>query len=262
MIVCVDGTGPSDSNVYNTQFRHSFVNRIKNTSNHSDRIYHRGPGEDPLDGVFSIFGGRNQVSPSFVTNEISRLWRRLSDEQSRLPSMAFFRTRRVSLSPVDAPQYNILEERKKIFLTGYSRGGATVIDVARLLERQGLQVEAMFLFDAVARSFVLEGGAIPNNVRICYHAMRNPITSSRESFGNCGTRAIRPRGLIPAHFLTTHGGMGGVPWGASGVPGSGVATINEGFTDQSTTVTPAVEAAGMRRVESWMWPHLRSHGVV
>ena len=56
--------------------------------------------------------------------------------------------------------------------------------------------------------------------------------------------------------------MGGVPSGAAGVPGGGVATINEGFPDQSTTVTPAVEAAGMHGVESWMWPHLRSHGVV
>jgi len=262
MIVCVDGTGPSNSTEYYSQFRHSFVNRIKNTSNHIDRIYHRGPGDDFLDAGVSVFGGRNQVAPSYVANEISEIRRRLSDEQHRLPSMAFFRTRRVTRSQTEDRQYNLLEERKKIFLTGYSRGGATVIDVARRLERQGLQVEAMFLFDAVDQSAVLEGGAIPNNVRICYHAMRNPITSSRESFGNCGTRATRPRGLISRWFVTTHGGMGGVPWRAAGVPEGGVTTINEGGTDQATTVTPAAEATGMHGVESWMWPHLRSHRVV
>jgi hypothetical protein len=63
----------------------------------------------------------------------------------------------------------------RIFLVGYSRGGSECVFLAHLLQRAGLQVEAMFLFDAVNMTFDLAPyRKIPSNVKVCYHAFRNP----------------------------------------------------------------------------------------
>jgi hypothetical protein len=161
------------------------------------------------------------------------------------------------------------DPRLRIFLVGHSRGGGIVIDVAHLLARHHVAVEAMFLFDAVDRSTELEGGDIPANVRHCYHAMRDPAGLSRPSFGNCGTSAapgvdFQPRPL--RLFMTTHGAMGGTPWGRNPEHLTTYGTIREddptGLGTSLTVITPDMEERGMREVEQWMWPHLRRHGVV
>ncbi len=64
----------------------------------------------------------------------------------------------------------------RVFLAGHSRGGAAVIFAAQDLQKLGIHVEAMFLYDAVNRTFntLRSPQTIPGNVRTCYHAMREP----------------------------------------------------------------------------------------
>jgi pimeloyl-ACP methyl ester carboxylesterase len=264
MLVCVDGTGPTDTAVYAREFAHSFVNRIK----HGYRrlhpppspapIHHRGPGGDAIGGTF---GGVRHVDPSFIFDEVMRIQGRLSDEVERIPSWAL--NQPMTRWPAeDVAAFQRIQERRKIFMTGYSRGGAIVIHTARLLQLRGLRVEAMFLFDAVSRNPNLDANTIPSNVGRCFHAVRDPRAGSRESFGNCGLQADVPRTLELRFFQTTHGGMGGVPWGDAEENLNILGNISEGFPDFWTETDPEQEATGMAAVETFMWPHLRRFGVV
>lgn len=264
MLVCVDGTGPTDSAVYARQFARSFVNRIK----HGYRglypppspapIHHRGPGTDAAGGTF---GGVGHVDPSFVFDEIMQVHSRLSDEVERIPSWALQQP--VTTWPAeDVAALERIQERRKIFMTGYSRGGAIVIHTARMLQVRGLQVEAMFLFDAVSRNPNLDATVIPANVGRCFHAVRDARAGSRESFSNCGLTSEVPGILKLRRFITTHGGMGGVPWGDGEDNLNILGNISEGFPDYWTETDPDEEAAGMAAVEHFMWPKLRRFGVV
>ena len=263
MLVCVDGTGATETAEYARDFAHSFVNRIKHQYLRANPppaprpIHHRGPG---LDALFGSFGGSRHVDPTFVVNEIMAIHRRLGDEVEAIPSWAL-RQPHHTWPREDVEALQSIQHRRKLYMTGHSRGGAIVINVARLLARRGIEVEAMFLFDAVARNLALDAEVIPANVRHCYHAVRDPRAYSRESFSNCGMTAANPEALKIRHFLTTHGGMGGCPFG----PGADHTTfglIDEGGIDFITSLTPALEAEGSAAVERWMWPKLRRFGVV
>jgi hypothetical protein len=62
----------------------------------------------------------------------------------------------------------------KIYLAGYSRGGATVVSIAHELNRLGRPVEALFLFDPVDSDASLGNtNLIPPNVRQPFMAFRN-----------------------------------------------------------------------------------------
>jgi hypothetical protein len=206
MLICVDGTWGSGIETpvdikFGTQFRDanysvammgSFVGMIHRGSHLQNPQYHRGP---------DMFGvGPNFVSPHYLAGQIMGFWR---------------------------------QGDHKIIMTGYSRGAAIVIAAATLLnlipDAKDIKIEAMFLFDAVAKSpngYLLFGGAncIPPNVTYCYHAIRDDSAQSRSSFGHCGGIANgRPslKGItyfVPRKFYTTHGGMGGVLWGEKGFP--------------------------------------------
>jgi hypothetical protein len=53
---------------------------------------------------------------------------------------------------------------KPLFLAGHSRGGAAVIWVANLLKRDAIEVDGMFLLDAVDRTASLKSvEKIPGN---------------------------------------------------------------------------------------------------
>jgi hypothetical protein len=105
----------------------------------------------------------------------------------------------------------------KIFMTGFSRGAAIVVNAAAVLKREGIAVEALFLFDAVDRSPHLDARRIPDNVKHAYHAVRAPEASSRGSFGNCATTMLGTGVFQKREFFTTHGAMGGIPWGEKGL---------------------------------------------
>jgi len=162
--------------------QNSFVHKIVQQAQMPNRNYYRGPD---LSGTH--YAG-NLVQPETVVVDILNA-RRWGDD--------------------------------KIFLTGYSRGGAIAIAAAALLASAGIQVDALFLFDAVDRSWEIGSTAvIPDNVRYAYHAVRMDSTSSRETFDHCGLGMRGPGEFLKREFYTTHGGMGGVPWG------------ERGFTDQ------------------------------
>ncbi|HXP87105.1 MAG TPA: hypothetical protein VN841_20410 [Bryobacteraceae bacterium] len=287
MLICVDGTGTGEGTVpdflYDTKFRSgnyaeekagSFVGQIYYGSHLQNRRYYQGPD---LTGT-----GPNFIWPYNLCQQIIEFWRQ-GDHQ--------------------------------IFLTGWSRGAAIVIATAAILadlqpmpDGQIATIEAMFLFDAVARSVELSRAkSIPSNVVYCYHAMRDPATNSRRSFGNCGDIANVGWDLkgvtyyVPRKFYTTHGGMGGGPWGAkrglpdytsdklspsdaaaraqridaryfSGGPKLDGSDLNswvlsnefiyEGTIDGITNVTVAQEKAGSQAVHDWMWPFLKKHHVL
>jgi hypothetical protein len=271
MLVCVDGTGASDSAEYARIFARSFVNRVKNEyllahpPPDPAPIHHRGPGADLSDAGAGSFGGIHHVSPQFVFDEIMTVWERLNDEVDAMPAWASRRDVR-TWSADETAAFEAVQQRRRLFMVGHSRGAAIVIHTARLLNARGIPVEAMFLFDAVARNMSLDAEEIPPNVGHCYHAVRDPSGHSRGSFGNCGLRAATGVDFQPSpwrYFLTTHGGMGGTPWGRDPAHMSSTGTfIAEGDPMGSTVITPEQEAAGMAEVEAWMWPHLRRHGVV
>ena len=271
MLVCVDGTGASDRADYARIFAHSFVNRVKNehlrAHPHPDPppIHHRGPGADFTDAMMGGFGGAHHVDPEFVVQEIVDAQRRINDDVDAIPSWALG-VPASAWSPEETAQVQLIAQRRQLFMVGHSRGAAIIIHAARLLVSRGITVEAMFLFDAVARNLSLDAAVIPSNVRHCYHAMRDPAGNSRGSFGNCGTSAELPVDFQPRpmrRFFTTHGAMGGTPWGRTSDHMSSTGTfIAEGDPMGSTAITPEAELRGMNEVENWMWPHLRRHGVV
>lgn len=137
-----------------------------------------------------------------------------------------------------------------ILLTGYSRGGAGVIAVAQRLQRDGVQVAAMMLFDAVDRAIGIDTARIPDNVRNVMHARRNPNSLSRLSFDSCGTQWSASTQHTSRHFMCTHGGVGGVPWTPE--PGqSQDDQISEFGELVSTRITFRSDMQGARQV--WQW---------
>jgi hypothetical protein len=137
-----------------------------------------------------------------------------------------------------------------VLLTGYSRGAAGVVAIATKLSRININVKAIMLFDCVDRHVAIDAEIIPRNVGFVRHVVRNPASSSRESFSNDGLSYYPPTVYPHAYqFMCTHGGMGGMPW----TPDSGQSMsdlIDEGGYDGITTITFAQDAAGARRVWS------------
>jgi hypothetical protein len=148
----------------------------------------------------------------------------------------------------------------RLMLAGYSRGGSAAIMVCEWLQQDGIEVDSLFLFDAVARHKFPGGAVIPANVRFSRHARRhlseefiakyegtlrqisllgglqNP---ARPNFGNVGLLWRGTGDHAPAEaFLGSHGAIGGVGWG---------------FVLEDSDCE--------RQVATWMNEHLLSRGV-
>lgn len=143
---------------------------------------------------------------------------------------------------------------KAVFLAGYSRGAAAVIEVAKWLKGKNIPVDCLILFDPVDRSpwvgEVWRDTPIVDTVKTVIKALRDiEGTQSRESFGSCGKdleNAQLTRLLPHAPFFATHGGLGGTPWT---YPAQGF--INEGFPDNETKVTISRDKIGSQMVKDW-----------
>lgn len=150
---------------------------------------------------------------------------------------------------------------KAIFLAGYSRGGAAVIEVAKWLKNEGIPVECLILFDAVDRTYTIGDPnwnytAIVDTVKHVIFPKRNRYaTHSRDSFSNCGDTLQNPSKtkLTTSLFCSTHGGLGGTPWPIATNPYTGQLrdTIWEYGEVRPTTVTP--EADGLCSSQTWQW---------
>src|SRR5436305_2108250 len=117
MLICVDGTGPTDDDEYAAAMNRSFVMQIAQRSTVPKPVtkYFRGPENA---GITKL------VHPSTIVVNFIRRYLEGGDD--------------------------------RIFMTGYSRGGAIVIEAARILQQLNpeLKVEALFLFDPVQRDVV------------------------------------------------------------------------------------------------------------
>ncbi|MBA8879654.1 alpha/beta hydrolase fold domain-containing protein [Phyllobacterium myrsinacearum] len=170
----IDGTGVFNNQQYQLEFQNSFVNRIFREWNTPAKFYRRGPS---IDGV---------ATANLAFAAFEHVYKLYSQKNGR---------------------------PKRIFLAGYSRGGAAATKVCDLLQDRGVPVHGLFLFDAVDRAMLITPGFIPKNVEYCFHARRDPRSNSRNSFGSYGTKAHRDTTVYRERFFyCTHGGMGGVPW--------------------------------------------------
>ena len=95
----------------------------------------------------------------------------------------------------------------KIVLVGHSRGGLAATVLAKMLSPV-VRVYFLGLYDSVSRQPCLDGGTV-ENVQHVFHAMRDPETGSRPSFGNTSTQYSRGTDYYQQKFTTSHGGIGG-----------------------------------------------------
>lgn len=102
-----------------------------------------------------------------------------------------------------------INQAKGLVLAGYSWGGAAAIVAAQLLEKAGITVDYLALFDAIERDPSVDAGEIGANVLATVHARRASSADSQPLWGTCGRRARN--NLLTCDFHVTH-------WGASGVP--------------------------------------------
>jgi hypothetical protein len=178
----IDGTGPSNNDEYRRDFANSFVRKIWSTWGANNAGYLRGPG---------LMGGETMSLVDAGTQWVKD-----------------------KVKEADAAK-----KPYRIFLSGYSRGGAAATETAFRLKRLGIKVHCMLLFDAVDRSNLSNVDEVPSNVKLCYHARRDPAAGSRESFGNCATRFGTGVAYSQKFYFGTHGAIGGTPWTVAGASG-------------------------------------------
>jgi hypothetical protein len=115
-----------------------------------------------------------------------------------------------------------------LMLAGYSRGASAAIYAAEFLQDQGLKVDSLFLFDAVARHIFPGGEVIPANVGFSRHACRTDDATfvgryegsinsgmgnpARPWFGHTGLSYVGSGDHAACEFIGSHGALGGVGW--------------------------------------------------
>ena len=97
-------------------------------------------------------------------------------------------------------------DQVRVVLVGHSRGGLIATVLAHMLSPL-VRVYFLGLYDAVGREPCLDGSTI-DNVKIAFHARRNPDVGSRAIFGNTATKH-RVEHYEESFFYTSHGGIGG-----------------------------------------------------
>ncbi|GGB00691.1 hypothetical protein [Puia dinghuensis] len=97
-------------------------------------------------------------------------------------------------------------DQVRVVVVGHSRGGLIATVLAHMLS-PAVRVYFLGLYDAVGREPCLDGATI-DNVKIVFHARRNPDVGSRTIFGNTATMH-RVEQYEESFFYTSHGGIGG-----------------------------------------------------
>jgi hypothetical protein len=178
----IDGTGPSNNDEYRRDFANSFVRKIWSTWGANHGGYLRGPG---------LMGGETM---SLVDSGTQWVKDKIKDlDGSKTPY--------------------------RLFLSGYGRGGAAATETAFRLKKLDIKVHCLILFDAVDRSNLGNADVVPSNVKMCFHARRDPKAGSREGFGNCAERGAAGVAYAEKYFYGTHGAMGGTPRTVAGASG-------------------------------------------
>lgn len=190
MMFIIDGTGEGDDPLYFKDMNRGFCKQLE-LKLREQAIYKRGP---------ALFGTETFDIANEMLNVI----------------LMYYYGEQVDINQIIADALKP-KTAKPIFLAGHSRGGCAVIYIAQKLKAQGIKVNAMFLFDAVARTHKgvpIVGDdfkEIPDNVRICYHALRDRERSNHykkpliELFNKC-VKSI-PVGPVGGGALTTECGL-------------------------------------------------------
>ena len=164
----------------------------------------------------------------------------------------------------------------RLVLVGYSRGAAYCLEVCKRWKRP---VDVLVMFDAVARQPGMEvPQKVPENVRLCLHAYRDPRGGSRIGFGNVGQHVDTPGKTTFRHTMAigSHGAMGGVYWdaaaGESGASGAAIKLMdwyNGDDVDRNTLGLPksaqtglAHDLGAMRKIGDWTWKELRKINLI
>lgn len=228
----VDGTSIENDTNYAEVFRDSNVRRTFLNWSYGPKAYRRGP--NVLDNRADI---STAESARAIRDHVIEYW---------------------------GPYRRAPVHGKAVFLAGYSRGGAAVIETSKFLKERDIPVECLILFDPVDRSFgvgsIFNNTPIPDNVRNVIHIIRSPDAESRVSFGNCGTKReswTKTKGPAPVEFLGTHAAMGGTLWPD---PPDGQ-KIDEGFPDPPdglTNITAEMDRAAFAQVRSYFQGELRT----
>ncbi|MGD9563384.1 MAG: LysM peptidoglycan-binding domain-containing protein [Pyrinomonadaceae bacterium] len=224
----VDGTSIEGDTKYAEVFRDSNVHRTYLNWNYGPKEYRRGP---------NVLDNREDISTATSARAIRDFVVRHWGPYRR--------------GPVHG---------KAVFLAGYSRGGAAVIETCKFLKERDIPVECLILFDPVDRTLGVGGifdTPICDNVRNVIHIIRSPAAASRESFGNCGkTREswTKTKGASPVAFLGTHAAMGGTLW-PDPPPGE---VINEGPPDGKTNITADMDRVAFSQVRAYFQRELRT----
>ena len=151
---------------------------------------------------------------------------------------------------------------RSVILTGYSRGATGVVVIASKLQKIGIEVDAMLLFDCVDMHLFFDAETIPQNVRNALHLTRQAEAGSRTGWGN---DAIF---YYPEHtkldrwsYLCTHGAMGGVPSVPSGDE-TGSSLVKEFGTIGTTNVTYNDDAKTSAVIWADVQPFCLQHGFI
>ena len=136
MLYVIDGTGSNSDKEYRHSMAHGFCRHMEREFGGQ---YFRGPN--------TLDFGKSTLKLAAEVSE--RIFENMNSSPTRF--------------------------REPIFLAGHSRGGAAAIRVAGKLGDKGINVRALFLFDAVDRAtdFTFSRN-IPDNVEMTYHARRDP----------------------------------------------------------------------------------------
>jgi hypothetical protein len=174
-----------------------------------------------------------------------------------------------------------------LILVGYSRGAAYCMEIARKWGQRGGTVDVLVLFDAVARQADISlPEKVPANVKLCYHAYRNPAAGSRKFFENVGLHVeSRQTKFEKKMFFGSHGAIGGTWYNAARDEGdggnmfgdnvmglgrlAGSLGIGSAMGDRQLVSAPSLpitneqtDRAAANAVAAWMWPRLAAAGVV
>ena len=193
MIVCVDGTGVYDEQQYQKDMANSFCSQILAQKGCGNAAYFEGPG-----GLGLTTRGKGNAALSAILD--------------------FYRDPRIA-------RYSPL------FLAGYSRGGACVLQIAKWLNESDfpIKVKGLFLFDPVNRDVNLnmDGKGTPPNVKTVYVILRDktieqvdfprdPDRYARKWMGTCTWApqdlSATKIGLCETIGGASHGAVGGCAW--------------------------------------------------
>lgn len=174
-------------------------------------------------------------------------------------------------------EFRQVNTKEPIFLAGYSRGAAIVIQAARLLHEDSVEVSGLVLFDTVDRALGLtEIESITPNVRQFAHARRDPTVRSRPYFGYPNLRfdsssTVR---IFDRPYKATHSALGGLPWQGDHPVGPVkyvppntpyvLGKIGDPWREAEgvPTITKEEDTAAVHQIKADMWAAMRQMGMM